>query len=133
MLLYDDSKAFVVCVVSPNFYQIQSIHPKTYALTVLLEPGTTQYLPAHLLARQPVDPSAPTQAMTITSPSMLENGVLDIDGRVDKSNRPNGNAWKSFTTWRWRGDAADFDDDVRGGRQSHGTLFYLRGSYYYDK
>lgn len=64
---------------------------------------------------------------------MLENGLLDIDGRVNKSSRPNGNAWKCFTVWRWRGDAAGSEGDVRGGRQSHGTLFYLRGSYHFDK
>ncbi|KAF9466702.1 Asx homology domain-containing protein [Collybia nuda] len=112
---------------------IQAIHPNTYALTVLLEPGSTQHLPGHLLSRNPSDPSAPTQAMTITTPSMLENGILDVDGRVSKSSRPNGNAWKCFTVWRWRGETNNSDNDVRGGRQNHGTLFYLRGSYHFDK
>ncbi|RDB24081.1 hypothetical protein Hypma_008562 [Hypsizygus marmoreus] len=115
---------------------IQSIHPKTYALTVLFEPGTTKYLPAHLLTPIPAEPSAPTQSATITSPSMLETGMLDIDGRVERARRPNGNAWKCFTVWRWRGEPGDMEvlgEGGRGGRESHGTLFYLRGTYYHER
>lgn len=85
--------------------------------------------------------------MTITSPSQLESGVLDLDGRVERSSRPNGNAWRNFTVFRWREDTFDAgavgpigsvgeDGELdlellatmdRGGRENHGTLYYLRG------
>ena len=69
--------------------------------------------------------------MTIQSLSMLENGILDIDGRLRKSQRPNGNAWKCFTVWRWRA-GGDCTENSRGGRDNYGTLFYIRGSYYHE-
>ena len=116
--------------------QVQSIHPKTYALTILTQSGPVKYLPPHLLMDPPEEPSAPMLSMTITSPSMLETGLLDTDGRMEKTRRPNGNAWKSFTVWRWRGGDAGAgnwrEGDERGGRENHGTLFYLRGSYYHE-
>ncbi|KAJ6606686.1 Asx homology domain-containing protein [Mycena sp. CBHHK59/15] len=115
---------------------IQSIHPRNHSLTVLIEPGTTRDLPVHLLMPNPSDPSDPTRSMTVMSPSQLETGLLDIDGRVERARRPNGNAWKSLTLWRWRGDPSDYiapQGDRRGGREDHGTLFYLRGCYYQDR
>ncbi|KAJ7595095.1 hypothetical protein C8J56DRAFT_855817 [Mycena floridula] len=110
---------------------IQSINSKNNTLTVLLESRTTlKSLPLHLIRRNPGDPCPPTQSMTISSPTMLENGVLDVDGRIDRTKRPNGNAWKSFTVFRWRDeDQGHMMTDDRGGRESHGTLFYLRSSY----
>ena len=65
---------------------------------------------------------------------MLETGILDLDGRMEKSQRPNGNAWKCFTIWRWRnGSDSEYSPyDSRGGRESHGTLFYLRSSFYHE-
>jgi len=115
---------------------VQSIHPKTYALTILTQPGPVKYLPPHLLADPPEEPDAPTLSMTITSPTMLETGLLDTDDRMERARRPNGNAWKCFTVWRWRrGDAGGGnwrEGDERGGRENHGTLFYLRGSYYHE-
>ena len=119
---------------SDSVTQVQSIHPRTHVLTVLVEPGPTRHLPANLLLPNPSDPMATTLAMTISSPTMLESGLLDVDGRVDKSRRPNGNAWKSFTVWRWRVPTPDsLTQDTRAGRENHGTLFYLRGSYYHDR
>ncbi|KAJ7255397.1 Asx homology domain-containing protein [Mycena rebaudengoi] len=115
---------------------IQTIDPRTHSLTVLVEPGTTRDLPGHLLLPSPSDPSAPTRSMTITSPSQLENGLLDVDGRVERARRPNGNAWKALTLWRWRGDGSEYmgaHGGRRGGREDHGTLFYLRGCYYQDR
>lgn len=111
---------------------IQSIHPKTYAMTVLVEPGSTKHLSPLLLSPQQLNPSTATQSMTITSPTMLETGLLDIDGRVERSKRPNGNAWKCFTIWRWRGEPV-YVDDGRGGRENHGTMFYLRSTYYHER
>ncbi|KAK7059737.1 Asx homology domain-containing protein [Favolaschia claudopus] len=113
---------------------IQRIDPRTHSLTILIEPGTTRDLPAHLLIPGPSEPSAPTRSMTITSPSQLENGLLDVYG-IDRTTRPNGNAWKSLTLWRWPGDSLELNslDGQRGGRQIHGTLFYLRACYYEDR
>ncbi|KAF9471827.1 hypothetical protein BDN70DRAFT_845074 [Pholiota conissans] len=121
---------------------IDAIQPKTNALTVLTASGPTKDLPAHLLSSSPTSDPSPSpdssspptslQSMTITSPTMLETGLLDLDGRVDKTKRPNGNAWKSFTIWRWRQGAEYNPYDARGGRENHGTLFYLRGSYYHE-
>jgi len=116
---------------------IDSIHPKTFALTVSVPSSTMQYIPPSLLLPDPKDPpSALTRSMVISSPTMLETGLLDMDGRVDKTRRPNGNAWKCFTVWRWRNetlDIADGNESARGGRENHGTLFYLRGCYYQDR
>ncbi|KAJ7322996.1 hypothetical protein DFH08DRAFT_888476 [Mycena albidolilacea] len=111
------------------------IDARTHNLTVLLEPGTTRDLPAQLLMPGPCDPSEPTRTMTITSPTQLESGLLDVYG-VDRTKRPNGNAWKSFTVWRWPGDALEThlaENARRGGREDHGTLFYLRACHYEDR
>ncbi|KJA17264.1 hypothetical protein HYPSUDRAFT_206316 [Hypholoma sublateritium FD-334 SS-4] len=108
---------------------IHEVHPKTYALTIHALSGTAKDLPAHLLSETPtVDGPQPIQSMTITSPTMLETALLELDGRIDRARRPNGNAWKSFTIWRWRGEGFN-PADSRGGRENHGTLFYLRACY----
>ncbi|KAF5378158.1 hypothetical protein D9615_007616 [Tricholomella constricta] len=112
---------------------IQAIHPKTHALTVLFEPGMTKHLPAQLLAPEPAEPSAPTQVACITSPTQLETALLDNDGRIERARRPNGNAWKCMTVWRWRGEPMGDTGDGRWGRENHGTLFYLRGTYYHER
>ncbi|KAJ7154634.1 Asx homology domain-containing protein [Mycena filopes] len=117
---------------------VQRIDPRTHSLTVLLEPGPKRDLPAQLLMPGPCEPEAPTRSMTITSPTQLESGLLDVDGRVERTKRPNGNAWKSFTLWRWSGDSLEqaFSDSGpgrRAGRQDHGTLFYLRACHYQDR
>ncbi|KAK0447439.1 uncharacterized protein EV420DRAFT_1568762 [Desarmillaria tabescens] len=113
---------------------VQSIDRRTRSVTLLLPSGTTQHLPAALLRRVPGDPDDSIRSMTVMSPSMLETGLLDIDGRVERGKRPNGNAWKSFTLWRWKdSDEEMFDLDERSGRESHGTLFYIRGCFYCDR
>ncbi|KAG6841638.1 hypothetical protein C0991_008623 [Blastosporella zonata] len=113
---------------------IRSIHPKTHALTILLEPGTSTHLPGPLLSPHPAAPSGLTQQAVVTSPSQLETVLLDNDGRVERGKRPNGNAWKVMTVWRWRGTAPWEDvGDGRWGRENHGTLFYLRGTYYHER
>ncbi|KAL0580494.1 hypothetical protein V5O48_001564 [Marasmius crinis-equi] len=110
--------------------QIHSHNTRQQSLTIFLERGTTQHLPPTLLVPDPEpDPVGTTQSIEITSPTMLETAILDIDGRVGKDRRPNGNAWKCFTVWRWRdGAEGGYGGDERGGRENHGTLFYLRGS-----
>lgn len=91
-------------------------------------------MPDSLLARTPSGITPSTLSMTISSPSQLENGILDTDGRVEKAKRPNGNAWKYFTVWRWKEEEweSGFASE-KGGRENHGTLFYLRGSFYHDR
>lgn len=71
-----------------------------------------------------------TLSLTIISPTMLETALLDIDARVDKARRPNGNAWKAFNVYRYRAGADYNPYDSRGGRELHGALFYLRAEYY---
>ncbi|KAG6917207.1 hypothetical protein DXG01_003412 [Tephrocybe rancida] len=113
---------------------IQSIHPKTHALSVLFEPGTSAHLPAPLLSPNPSPPIGHTQETVITSPTQLETVLLDNDGRVERKKRPNGNAWKCMTVWRWRGTAPWQNvGDGRWGRENHGTLFYLRGTYHHER
>ncbi|KAG6867427.1 hypothetical protein C0993_002889 [Termitomyces sp. T159_Od127] len=113
---------------------IQSIHPKTHALTVLFEPGTSTHLPAPLVSPHPSLPTGLTQEAVITSPTQLETALLENDGRVERAKRPNGNAWKSMTLWRWRGTAPLEDvGDGRWERENHGSLFYLRGTYYHER
>ena len=112
--------------------QIHSIHPKTFALTMLTRSGPHRDLPQELLTPKPSEPAQPPLSMEITSLSMLETGLLDTDGRMEKSRRPNGNAWKCFTVWRFRPGAEYNPYDSRGGRENHGTMFYLRGSFYHD-
>ncbi|KAF9005228.1 Asx homology domain-containing protein [Cyathus striatus] len=118
---------------------IQHIHPTSYSITVLTELGPTKFLAPSVVMpvpgpRFPEDASESTRSMDATSPSMLENALLDLDGRVDRSKRPNGNAWKCFTVWRRRENAIVSDDqNGRAGRECYGTLFYLRGSFYHDQ
>ncbi|KAF9075892.1 Asx homology domain-containing protein [Rhodocollybia butyracea] len=111
---------------------VHAINTRTRSITVLLESGPTPHLPLYLVTPDPPDPAPPMQLMDITSPTMLETGILDLDGRMERSRRPNGNAWKTFTVYRWREDGASSTDDNRGGRESHGTLHYLRNSYFSD-
>jgi len=111
---------------------VHAINTRTRSITVLLESGPTQHLPPYLVMPDPPDPVPPAQLMDITSPTMLETGLLDLDGRIERSKRPNGNAWKTFTVHRWREDGISSMDDHKGGRESHGTLHYLRHSHFSD-
>jgi hypothetical protein len=104
---------------------------------VLISPGATQHLPQGLvLSPDPEEFELPDDQrlleMTVSTPSSLDTGILDVDGRVDKSRRPSGNAWKALSVWKRRPDG-DFGVSIeRGGRENAGTLFYLRGCQYYD-
>jgi hypothetical protein len=91
-------------------------------------------LPPSLTCHNPRNFGSEVEAVAISTPQMLESYILDLDGRVKRHQRPHGNAWKNFTIYRWRdGCAVDNTSDQRGGRDVHGTLFYLRGSHYYDQ
>ncbi|KAF9530075.1 hypothetical protein CPB83DRAFT_811365 [Crepidotus variabilis] len=131
-------RSFASSVVIEKDCIIESTGPD--GIVVSLAPERTKFLPPFLLSDPPT-PSPPNtpkalhpQSATITSPSMLETLLLDIEGQLEKSRRPNGNAWKYFSIWRWRktgfSDCSSADADKRGGRENHGTLFYLRGSFY---
>lgn len=111
--------------------QIEVVRPKS--LVVLLPSGTTSSLPAHILAHgsdMNVDGES-LRSAEITSPSHLESTILDLDGRVERGQRPNSNAWKSLVVWRWREDGFEAGEE-RGGREKRNTLFYLRSCSYYD-
>ena len=118
--------------------KISAIHPKTHALTVVTTLGVAKDLPADLLHESPGSPTTPSsQSSTVLpnifSPSLLETELLDADGRVEKAKRPNGNAWKSFSVWRSLPGGASSQDNKRGGKENHGTLFYLRSSYFNEQ
>ncbi|KAJ3841486.1 Asx homology domain-containing protein [Lentinula raphanica] len=122
----------VLGVVVEKDVLVHSINPAGRSLTVLLESGPTPHLPPYLLMPDPPEPIPPIQLMDITSPTMLETGILDLDGRIERGKRPNGNAWKLLTVYRWREDGISSMDDSKGGRESHGTLHYLRSSHFSD-
>lgn len=73
--------------------------------------------------------------MTITTPASIESGILDTDGRVNKLQRTNGNAWKYLSVWKFLpgGGPDGLTSPERGGRQDTGTLHYLRSSVYYGR
>ncbi|KAF8493579.1 hypothetical protein JB92DRAFT_2750045 [Gautieria morchelliformis] len=125
---------------------IQSIHPSTDTVTVLVAPSTHIHLPLACLQHPAIAKQPPAEesdvllrSITIKTPSQLEGALLDLDGSVDKSRRRSANAWKSFTLWRWRdilegpdpsNCAEDSEEAMRGYREYRGTLFYLRGCFY---
>jgi hypothetical protein len=47
---------------------------------------------------------------SIENPTTLETKLLDIDGRVKKSERPNGNAFKSIRIFRGSEDIGSLFD-----------------------
>lgn len=118
--------------------QIQSIHPKTHVLTIVFQPGPQKNLPSDIIRRIGAEePSPPSQIAEISSPTSLETAVLDANGSISKGKRPNGNAWKNLTVWRFAGNIEEMMDlgfaDERGGRENQGTLFYLRGCHFQDR
>ncbi|KAF9266975.1 hypothetical protein L218DRAFT_1074809 [Marasmius fiardii PR-910] len=114
---------------------IDSINTRQRSLDILLERGSTQHLPLNLLLSDPEhDDNSTTQVVDAPSLSKLETAILDFDGRVARDKRPNGNAWRNFTVWRWRdGAEGGFGgSEDKGGRENHGTMFYLRGCFVSD-
>lgn len=105
------------------------------SIVVLVPSGTTRYLPPALASSSiPTEDLLPEDhsllQMTITTPSSIESGILDTDNRVDKLQRTHGNAWKHLTVWKFlQGGGTDgLAFPEKGGRQSTGTLNYLRSS-----
>jgi hypothetical protein len=119
--------------------QIDSIHPKTHAITVLIPAGNVTHLPDYILAPSHTEtlPSASEgydanqllRQATVTSPTQLEQAVLDVGGRLEGLKR-GANAWKNFTVWRQNENVGVISQEGmrRGGRENHGTLYYLRSS-----
>lgn len=134
---------------------VTSVHPQSYAVILLLQPVTTRALPPNLLVVDPPDPQPPIRTMDgAMSSEEIEDGILDVDGRVSRADRyatlaelvssaiPNENqdiltitqtfksnrAAKALTIYRWRDDGAEDQFQDRGGREPIGTVFYLRNS-----
>lgn len=135
---------------------VRAAHPKTGALTLFTTAGPVCALPPALLVRKPNPDAIPEpealalREMHVSSTTQIEDGLTDLDGRLPRSARSAGNAWKSVKLWRWPAgseDGAEWEDGSgamdeetleqatlaglmeRGGRECFGTLFYLRGSY----
>ncbi|EMD35791.1 hypothetical protein CERSUDRAFT_106500 [Gelatoporia subvermispora B] len=119
---------------------VQSINPRTHALTVHLLPATAQSLPTAVLVAGQEAPVANMLAIEdVSDPEELEAGVLDVDGRVGPGERSHPRpesfkptaglvtatievpqtqviptarirAWKAFTVWRWRDEMRDAVD-----------------------
>ena len=107
---------------------------------VLVPSGAAKYLPPVLASSPiPAEDLLPDDdsllEMSITTPTSLESGILDTDGRVDKLQRTNGNAWKYLSAWKFLpgGGMDGLASPERGGRQSTGTLHYIRSSAYYGR
>ncbi|KAI0264921.1 hypothetical protein BC834DRAFT_238456 [Gloeopeniophorella convolvens] len=111
---------------------IERIHPKTRALKLVMLPGAAGALPPELVRAEPTPATVDLFQLDANSAAQLDTGVLDADGRVPRGARPHGNAWKYVTVWRWRGAVPDgggvADANARGGRESFGTLHYLRSA-----
>lgn len=110
------------------------------SIVALVPSGTTKYLPQALASSPiPTEDLLPDDhsllQMTITSPASLESGILDTDNRVDKLQRPNGNAWKYLSVWRLLQDGGTngLATPERGGRQDTGMLHYIRSCAYYGQ
>ncbi|KAG5437434.1 hypothetical protein PCANB_000865 [Pneumocystis canis] len=71
--------------------QLTGIDESTHSLTFLCPSSTNIYF-------MEGDPGI--SISNITTPTMLETQILDIDGRTAHSERPNGNAWKSIRVQR---------------------------------
>ncbi|KZT35781.1 hypothetical protein SISSUDRAFT_1050891 [Sistotremastrum suecicum HHB10207 ss-3] len=119
-------------------FVLESIHPKS--LTFVFAP--TPQLPSSIRMPFPAPPEPPLQLLDVQRPSQIENVALDHDGRIEKSQKTATNAWKSFSVWRWTDDflaniAPHLSDNPelivglgdKGGRESCGSLFYLRDSF----
>ncbi|KAH9916526.1 uncharacterized protein B0H18DRAFT_914203 [Fomitopsis serialis] len=117
---------------------IDSINAPSSTINVLVPPRSTRSPHVTLLVngRGEPQPQDRLQLMEdIADPVVLESGVLDIDGRVERADRGDVNdsttrsAWKAFTVWRWRDEMRDDIQSQmvmdRGGRERVGTLFYL--------
>ena len=136
MSLYAISTRFYTA--HSRIYKIDSIHPKTYALTVLMSPGTSSQLPPSILASFPpllaMEDLPPLRQAIVTSPTQLESAILDVDGRIERARRSSANAWKCLSLWRTQGAFAnrEGEPEQRGGRVNCGTLFYLRGCFYQE-
>ncbi|TDL17073.1 hypothetical protein BD410DRAFT_901636 [Rickenella mellea] len=130
---------------------IRAIHPKSFVITVLTSPGADSAIPSSLLppfasahdfnaAYDSACAESIVREMIITSPSQLENTLLDMDGTVERNRRPHSNAWKHTTLWRFaEGRDVGLQGDLqiamlleKGGRECYGTLFYLRGCFYHE-
>ncbi|KAH9939757.1 uncharacterized protein BXZ73DRAFT_88929 [Epithele typhae] len=61
---------------------VDTVHPTTHALCLLLSPGTTRALPAPLLLTPTYDDKTLLELADVTDVIALERGLLDVDARV---------------------------------------------------
>jgi len=141
VLCYRRNFPFLQLVVEKDIL-IDSIQGRNHTLSVLVPSETIRSLPPPLLlvGQQGPEPKDHIQFIEdIADPVVLEDGLLDIDGRVRRAERhpatadahtTSNTSWKSFTVWRWRDEMRDEAEtqslQERGGRERVGSLFYLR-------
>lgn len=132
---------------------VRSINSTSHSLSLLLQPAIGRPLPTQLLVVAPPNPEPPTLSMDdIMGTLELEDGILDVDGRVSRTDRhamtmslgaghgifgssdirASIRTAKSFSVWRWREEMLnDFEMQMiqdRGGRELLGTISYLRSA-----
>ena len=78
-----------------------SVDPDTFSLTFHCPPKREEYLKSG---------TTPLVIENIETPSMLETHLLDEDGRIDRSTRPNGNAFKVIRITRGTEDIGSLFD-----------------------
>lgn len=119
---------------------VHRVDARTQELTVLLQPGSTAALPQDLLVFAPRPPAPPTLTIDgVLSAADLEDALLDVDGRVPRTERSSAHALsrgaaaaKALVVFRWR-DEVQHDLEMqmamaRGARERCGTVWYLRRS-----
>jgi hypothetical protein len=91
-----------------------SIDKNSFSLAFNCPSGTAEYL------RSGFDPVVIDE---VENPTALETRILDEDGRIAKSNRPNGNAFKSIRVVRRSEDIGSlFDVRMSGFDKLHGGM-----------
>jgi hypothetical protein len=101
----DQKRTHCTLFVPKTLMKCIKIDNKTFSLSFACPPKKEEYIKPD---------SKQVIIEKIESPSTLESKLLDEDGRISRSNRPNGNAFKSIRI-------------IRGG-QDIGSLFDVRMS-----
>lgn len=116
--------------------QVQSIHPTSHSINVILQPAIIRSLPPSQLTLQPPPPEPPTLSIEgILGTQELQEAILDVDGRVSRAERQqvftqglkrntlvgvapdfslstasttaSSRTAKCFTVWRWSEEMQD--------------------------
>jgi hypothetical protein len=104
-------------VISSNIFLITEcceIDKNSFSLAFTCPPNTAEYIGSGL---QPIVIS------DVENPTALETRLLDEDGRIARSNRPNGNAFKSIRVIRRSEDIGSlFDVRMSAFDKLHGGM-----------